>query len=91
MYFPPFISPEKIADLKGAADIIIEQDALTTYLGFTESNNQLTSAPKWAICKIVQNGAAYPIITKMLWADGNFVYNQVFDDYATLNYQFRNF
>jgi len=91
MNLPPFITPDKVADLKGAADIIVEADALTTYLGFCEPGTLLTSAPKWAVCKIVQNGAAYPIETRCLWADGNFVFNQVFDNYAALTYKFHNF
>ena len=77
--------------IKATADIIEEVSETVTYLGFCSPGTTATSDPRWSILKIVQSGAAYPILTSSKWADGQCCFNLVWDNRAGYNYTFKNF
>lgn len=69
------------------ADVIIEADADTVYLGFCLPGTTGTDAATWSICKILTSGTT----TTRKWANGQRSYNLVMDDYASFTYTFKNF
>lgn len=77
--------------LLAKADVIIEADANTTYLGFSNGSNPATSTATWAVCKIEKTGSSYPYTTTIKWADATFNKTSILDNYASLTYKFKNF
>lgn len=82
----------QIANLKASADIIVETGPGETYLGFCSRGTTATSQARWSVLQILETdpGNAGNVIT-FKWAAGQCNYDQVFDDYATLTYAFKNF
>lgn len=80
-----------IAQLMAKADVIQEEDDLTTYLGFCQRGATAVDDPVWAVCRIQQSQLLKPRATTIMWSEG---FNQPrfkFSDYAILNYKFKNF
>lgn len=76
-----------INQLLAEADVIIQVDENTTYLGFALPGTTGTDAATWAICKILTSGTT----TTRTWAGGQRAYNLVLDNYASYTYTFKNF
>ena len=58
-----------------------EPDANTTYQGWAVGSTA-TSAANWMIRRVSKSGS----ITSILWADGDQLYNNIWDDRASLSY-----
>ena len=85
------VFPNSLENLQATADTVLEVDIDTTYLGFADNTNPAKSAAKWAVCKVVKSGSTFPITTEIQWSNGSMNKNQVFNDYASLTYQYKNF
>jgi|GEM_PF-4382826 len=82
----------QIAQLKQAADIIVETVDGVIYLGFCSPNTNSTTDASWSILQIREsNPGALPNETTFLWAEGQCFYNLIFANYATYNYYFKKF
>lgn len=60
---------------------IDEADASTTYVGWAEPASA-TSGAVWKVQKIAVSGTA----TSITWADGNTLYDNIWDNRASLSY-----
>lgn len=69
------------------SDVIIEESADETYLGFCEPGTADTAAATWSICQIKKTGTT----TAIKWANGQQLNNLVMDDYLTYTYKFKKF
>lgn len=77
---------ELIVATSGGEQTIMLDDATTTnvtYIGVAPMGTA-TSAASWQIKKIDES--ASPITLKVLWADGNDSYDNVYDNRASLSY-----
>lgn len=62
-----------------------EQVAGTTYVGVA-SPGTATNVARWKISRVVVVSGGPPNTTTVTWADGNNLYDNVWDDRATLTY-----
>lgn len=84
--------------LKAQADIVDEVTELITYLGYFNPILDLSDAEKestacCAVIMITQTApdGTYPNKTKTAFAEGHFMYDQIWNNRATLNYKYKKF
>ena len=87
-----YITSDKIAQLKQAADVIEETADGIIYLGFCKPGTISEASAGWSIMQIREsNQGATPNRTTFLWAKGQCSFDLVFDDYNTFDYKFKSF
>jgi hypothetical protein len=73
--------------LKGTADIIDVASDTVTYLGFFRQGNANEATATASICRIQTAGT----ITRIMWANGSFMFNNIWNNRASLTYAYKNF
>lgn len=73
--------------LKGTADIIDEVSDELTYLGFFMPANANEATATASVCRIQKTAT----ITRIMWANGNFMFNNIWNNRASLTYTYKNF
>lgn len=87
----PVANSYDLDKLKASADVIREISDNEVYLGFCTKGTTGTDQPKWSILQILTDSNAYPKVTTFKWANGQCMFNLVFDQYATFDYSFKTF
>lgn len=76
-------------DLTQGAAVIVQASDTVTYVGYPKEGTTSEDDAKWRIQKIevetLQGGGTKTVIK---WADGDFKYDNVMSDCATLQYSF---
>jgi hypothetical protein len=86
-----YITSDKIAQLKQAADVIFEIEG-KTILGFCKSGTTTTAQAAWSILEIREsNPGALPNNTTFMWAKGQCSFDLIFDNYENYEYTFKKF
>jgi len=87
-----YITSDKIAQLKQAADMIRETAAGIIYLGFCKPGSLSTASADWSIMQIREtNPGALPNDTSFLWAKGQCSFDLIFDNCEDYDYTFKKF
>lgn len=88
----PYAGNANLADIRAAADHILEVSESVTYLGFCKAGTAGTNVEGWSILKIEEsNPGAYPNTISFKWAYGTCSYGLTFDGYAGYDYQYNKF